>query len=56
MIEINLNSVNKIINASRRFKKENFMKDGYKSFTNIQNAIKDVKLSQLMLCNLFGQD
>ncbi len=58
MIEINLNSVNKIINATVEdfIKIENFKeKMATKVFTNIQNAIKDVKLSQLMAAsNLFG--
>ena len=58
MIEINLNSVNKIINATVEdfLKIENFKeKMATKVFTNIQNAIKDVKLSQLMAAsNLFG--
>ena len=58
MIDINLNSINKIINATVEdfLNIENFKnKMATKVYENIQNAIKDVKLSQLMTAtNLFG--
>jgi NAD-dependent DNA ligase len=58
MIDINLNSINKIINATVEdfLNIENFKnKMATKVYENIQNAIIDVKLSQLMTAtNLFG--
>jgi NAD-dependent DNA ligase len=59
MIDIGLNSINKIINASIEdlLKIENFKdKMTTKVYTNIQNAIKDVELGKIMTAsNIFGQ-
>ena len=59
MIDIGLNSINKIVNASvdDLIKIENFKdKMATKIYNNIQNAIKDVELGKIMTAsNIFGQ-